>query len=73
MFGNKNKPKKSDLDYCEADAKHDHCWILIGPRTYGGVTNGILYKCTQCNKCKIEPIRLVDRGDKTPILGVYAD
>lgn len=53
----KNKIRKSDLYYCEADVHARHCWSLIG------VSNGYYYyKCSQCDKCQREKIVYVIGG-----------
>lgn len=47
--------KKSDLDYCEKDYKNKHYWERIGIWQ----DEYILYKCSQCQKCKLHIIEFL--------------
>ena len=55
--------KKSTLEYCEGNPTTRHYWQKIG--VHSGVNVGhvwILYKCSQCQKCKSEDVEWVKGG-----------
>ena len=42
-------------DYCPKDYKNRHCFQMVG------VDNGyIVYRCSQCHKCRKEKIKWID-------------
>ena len=47
---------KESLDYCLKDYKNKHYWERIGIWR----DEYILYKCSQCQKSKLQPIRFLN-------------
>jgi hypothetical protein len=55
MSGKEAEIKKSTVDYCERDYHNHHYWERVGVFAF----KFILYRCTQCEKCKLERIKFV--------------
>ena len=49
------KTYKESLEFCEKDYKNRHYWERIGIYK----DSYILYKCSQCQKCKLIPIKFL--------------
>ena len=47
---------KETLNYCTVDYKNKHCWKLVGNVSF----EYLIYKCTQCMRCKLVRIRYIE-------------
>jgi hypothetical protein len=57
----KNKKRYSDLNWCEGDYKHQHCWERIGV-VHLFNNDFVYYRCSQCEKWKRAKIEFVFGG-----------
>ena len=56
--------QKSTLNYCESHPTKRHYWQKMGTFALNGIRIYIVYKCSQCNKCKSERVEWVEGGFK---------